>query len=350
MTKPTALTAIPTHILTGFLGAGKTTVILNLLKSKPESERWAVLVNEFGEIGIDGSLMQGQQAHTDQVFIREVPGGCMCCASGVPMQIALNELLKQARPDRLLIEPTGLGHPKEVLKALQAEHYQSVLALQKVVTLVDARKLSDTRYTEHQTFIDQVAIADIVVGSKADLYEAGDAQRLMDFVQTLGVKPTQVLLAEQGSLELDVVVGDTIHVVKLTQPLRHEHADHRHSDTYHSNPHSTSSQDSPVLETGYACSVNEGEGFSSIGWRFSPTYVFRREQILNWINHVTMSKNIERIKAVIKTSEGYFAYNVTGDSFSETEFDDCAESRIEIITTAIDDCWQDQIIACTEVL
>ncbi|GAK82559.1 putative metal chaperone [Vibrio ponticus] len=65
---------VPTNIITGFLGVGKTTTILNLLKSKPENENWAVLVNEFGEIGIDGAMMTDQGA-----MIKEVPGGCMCC-------------------------------------------------------------------------------------------------------------------------------------------------------------------------------------------------------------------------------------------------------------------------------
>ncbi|MCW9018042.1 MAG: hypothetical protein OQJ89_13815, partial [Kangiellaceae bacterium] len=112
------ITAIPTSIITGFLGVGKTTTILNLLKSKPSNERWAVLVNEFGEIGIDGSLFKGQQSEENGIFIREVPGGCMCCAASLPMQIALNRLLAYAKPDRLLIEPTGLGHPLEVLDVL----------------------------------------------------------------------------------------------------------------------------------------------------------------------------------------------------------------------------------------
>ncbi len=118
---------VPTNIITGFLGVGKTSAILQLLKNKPSNERWAVLVNEFGEIGVDGSLMTSQHHNEQGVFIREVAGGCMCCAAGVPMQVALNQLLTQAKPDRLLIEPTGLGHPKEVLRVLSAKHYQTVM-------------------------------------------------------------------------------------------------------------------------------------------------------------------------------------------------------------------------------
>lgn len=94
-----------TNLITGFLGSGKTTTIRHLLAHKPDRERWAVLVNEFGEIGIDGALLADSGA-----VLKEIPGGCMCCVNGLPMQVGLNMLLQQAKPDRLLIEPTGLGH------------------------------------------------------------------------------------------------------------------------------------------------------------------------------------------------------------------------------------------------
>ena len=103
--------AVPTNIITGFLGVGKTSSLLHLLKQKPANERWAILINEFGEIGIDGSLVNGSRnkapnnnaSNEKRVFIREVPGGCMCCAAGLPMQIALNQLLAESKPNRLLI-------------------------------------------------------------------------------------------------------------------------------------------------------------------------------------------------------------------------------------------------------
>ena len=93
---------VPTNIITGFLGAGKTTAILHLLQHKPANERWAVLVNEFGEIGVDGSLFQGQFSQEHGVYIKEVPGGCMCCTAGLPMQIALSLLLTKAKPASLV--------------------------------------------------------------------------------------------------------------------------------------------------------------------------------------------------------------------------------------------------------
>ena len=141
------LLGIPTNVISGFLGVGKTSAILNLLNQKPSHERWAVLVNEFGEIGIDGSLLQNNQSTDSNIFIREVPGGCMCCTAGISMQLAIAQLLEKAKPDRLLIEPTGLGHPKEVLDILSASYYKEILSIQKTITLVDARTVSYTHLT-----------------------------------------------------------------------------------------------------------------------------------------------------------------------------------------------------------
>ena len=108
-----------TNLITGFLGSGKTTSILHLLAHKDPNEKWAVLVNEFGEVGIDGALLADSGA-----LLKEIPGGCMCCVNGLPMQVGLNTLLRQGKPDRLLIEPTGLGHPKQILDLLTAPVYE----------------------------------------------------------------------------------------------------------------------------------------------------------------------------------------------------------------------------------
>ncbi|MBL4827872.1 MAG: GTP-binding protein [Spongiibacteraceae bacterium] len=177
------LKAIPTNVITGFLGVGKSTAIVHLLKQKPHNERWAVLVNEFGEVGIDGGLIHGNNKAEQGITIREVPGGCMCCTAGLPMQMAPNSLLTRAKPQRLLIEPSGLGHPKEVLDTLSSPHYRSVLDMRATVTLVDARKMLDERYTDHQSFNQQLEIADIIVANKADQYQNKDFPALLKYLE-----------------------------------------------------------------------------------------------------------------------------------------------------------------------
>ncbi|CCN81595.1 putative Cobalamin (vitamin B12) biosynthesis CobW-like [Vibrio nigripulchritudo SFn27] len=320
---------VPTNIITGFLGVGKTSAILHMMKNKPSNERWAVLVNEFGEIGVDGSLIQGNHDEKQQVFIREVPGGCMCCAAGLPMQIALNQLLSEAKPDRLLIEPTGLGHPKEVLQVLSSAHYRKVLSLQKNITLVDARKLSDSIYTQHDTFNQQIEIADTVVGHKLDLYQGDEKATLEEYVAKVGRPNTRVIFAQHGDIPFAEFEGKaTVH----SQPPHHHH--HGHNKPLVS--------ELPIPESGVLKATNQGEGFHSVGWRFSPEKIFNRNTLLALLAGL----NVERMKAVFITESGIFGYNMTSDGLAEAELDDCYESRIELISTKVDESFESQLLGC----
>lgn len=324
------LAAIPTNVITGFLGVGKTTAILSLLAKKPKHETWAVLVNEFGEIGIDGELLKGSLGNDNTVFVRQVPGGCMCCAAGLPMQVALNQLLKQAKPDRLLIEPTGLGHPKEVLQVLHSEQYQYVLDIQQTVTLVDARKLADPRYIEHDTFNQQIEIADLVVGNKVDLYLANQKQQLIDFVAHSKNSHAQVLFTEQGKLDPMLLKSSANNLDSFTNELAH----HNH---HHNNAEATAQ----LPESGFIKVENSGEGFQSIGWRFSKRYVFDRKKLNNFLLGFTE----ERIKAVMLTDEGVFAFNFSDGCLTESVLLECEQSCIEIIARTLPDNLHEQLMA-----
>lgn len=324
--------SIPTNIITGFLGTGKTSAILHLLKNKPSQERWAVLVNEFGEIGVDGTFLTSKHGEEQGVFIREVPGGCMCCAAGLPMQIALNQLLQHAKPDRLLIEPTGLGHPKEILQVLSAEYYQDVLYLQKTLTLLDARNLQDTRYTNHDTFNQQIAIADTVVANKVDLYQEEDKVRLLNYVKEIGQANVAVIFAEHGNVDYSQLSGQT--ALKISAP----HSHHHHKTT------KKLASELPIPACGYIKAVNKGEGFNSIGWRFSASIVFNYNKILSLLNSLKM----KRIKGVFITDKGIFYFNDTAESLTVIECDESKESRIEIIDEQLDDNLEEQLIDCYE--
>jgi len=320
--------AVPTNIITGFLGAGKTSAIVHLLQDKPNNERWAILVNEFGEIGIDGNLMQGQYTEEHGVFVREVPGGCMCCAAGLPMQIALNMLLAKSKPDRLLIEPTGLGHPKEVLETLSNEHYQDVLSIQKIITLVDARQLNDERYTSNDTFKQQIAIADIIIGNKQDLYAEGDKQSLSLYLNEHFEPTKQLEFTEHGQIDLNLLTGRT--------DAKAGHAHHHHSKQ------SVLASDQPLPASGYLKAENQGEGFFSVGWRFDKQHQFDRSKLYLFLSGL----EAERMKAVFITNEGMFGYNLADNSLKELALAECEESRIEIIAESIKEEWEAEIMAC----
>lgn len=324
----TPLQGIPTNVVSGFLGSGKTTTLLHLLKTKPADERWAVLVNEFGEVGVDGSLFQGLHSEQGGVFVKEVPGGCMCCTAGLPMQIALNQLLTRARPDRLLIEPTGLGHPKEVLAVLTSDYLQKVLVLQTCVALVDARKLADTRYTSHATFNEQLQYADLIIGSKHDLYTPGDEKALQDYIALHNSAQPMVVFAEYGRISPSLLMGPS----KVVNRLQHVH---------HHPPSSNSTLDDAMPACGYLKVENTGEGYRSVGWRISPEHTFAYDRLCVWLGGLT----VERLKGVFITDKGVLGVNMTRDTLTEMPLDDCLESRVEIINEILSPEWESELLA-----
>ncbi len=311
------IVAVPTNIITGFLGVGKTTAILHLLKSNPRNERWAVLVNEFGEIGVDGSLLVGDNSVDGQVYIREVPGGCMCCAAGLPMQIALNQLLVQAKPDRLLIEPTGLGHPIEVIQVLSEQYYKKTLQLQRIVTLVDARKLSRKEYTSHNTFNQQLEVADIIVGNKHDQYSQKDKLNLRQYIKERDFNPESIQFVEQGSLNIDWLNGVSSSAMRIVE----------NSPLPVQTDFSGEVSEPELPENGFFSAINKGEGFNSEGWRVSPEIVFNKDKLITWLH----SLDVERMKAVFITNKGIYGFNLSDGLLTQIELSECFESRVEII-------------------
>ena len=331
MHKSEQISGVPSNIITGFLGAGKTSTILQLLKNKPESEKWAVLVNEFGEIGIDGSIIEGQFSEQQGVYIREVPGGCMCCTAGLPMRVALTQLIRRAKPDRLLIEPTGLGHPKEVLDTLRDENFRGVIAIQKIVTLLDARNLSDQRYLNNETFAEQIAIADIVLANKQDLYSDKDKEVALDYLTEQSLDQAQLLFTEQGLIEPSLLDGpkplaaDYSLIANEPSSTKHQHA-----------------LEAEIPECGYLNAVNRGEGFASTGWRFDQQFQFDQSKLFVFLSGI----NADRLKATFVTQSGSYAYNLTKDALTEVPVEQLDESRIEIIANELNPTWEQGLFAC----
>lgn len=319
---------IPTNIITGFLGAGKTTLIQQLLTLKPETERWAILVNEFGEIGIDGAFFKGRPENN--IYVREVPGGCMCCTSGLPMQIALNQLVSYAKPHRLLIEPTGLGHPKEVLASLQQSHYQETFSIRSTLTLIDARLAANARYSQHQIFKEQLEIADHIIATKADLYEENDQANLEAYLTQLGLGNTPLTVLDDNKIELSVLSPTT----RFTLP---ETAHHEHGVTAE-----LLDIEQELAANGQVKVSNAKGGFYSCGWAFHPDIVFDFKQVMSALTVL----DVYRLKAVMITNEGIFAFNKLDEVLSCNELDESMDSRLEIITA--DEVALEQVIDTLE--
>lgn len=309
---------IPTNIITGFLGVGKTTAIRHLLASKPMDQTWSVLVNEFGEIGIDGAMLKAPGVH-----VREVPGGCICCVAGLPMKIALNMLIATTRPDRILVEPTGLGHPAEIINTLTGEYYDTVLDLRATVTLVDPRKLSDVRYSENETFKDQLAVADVLVANKKDLAAESDWFAFEQLVQEFDPPKAAIYKVEQGAL-----APEWLDAARSSHKLAHPSL---HQDSRLSPGVSLYQGVKLPADQEFIRRENQGQGYYACGWLFQPHIQFSFNHLFGWL----MGVATVRTKAVMHTDQGVFSFNAEQGVLSvnplPVEVDQLPDSRIEFI-------------------
>ncbi|MGY2572493.1 CobW family GTP-binding protein [Vibrio sp. C8] len=306
---------VPTNIITGFLGVGKTTTILNLLNNKPENEKWAVLVNEFGEIGIDGAMMTDQGA-----LIKEVPGGCMCCTAGVPMSVGINALLRQ-KPDRLIIEPTGLGHPKQVIATLTSDQYTPYVNLKATIGLVDPRNLSNEKYTSNQNFNDQLQTADVIIGNKVDECTAHDIDVFNDWVTDQTPAKVFHKLVTRGQLPIEVLDIERVHGGASSHIESHHHQHAQMEPEFQLNPNQA-----------FARKENKGQGYYSCGWLFGAEYRFNFDELFSMISDLTA----ERVKAVVNTDRGCYAFNSANGVVSVNELSlEGFESRLEVIDSQL---------------
>ena len=310
---------IPTNIIFGFLGAGKTTAILDLLSRKPDNERWAVLVNEFGEIGIDGKIfsqavLEGKVEGKVEgnVTVKEVPGGCLCCVAGVPFQVGLTELVRSARPDRLIIEPTGLGHPKEIIKTLQNKTNQQFIALQQTITLVDPRKLQDERYLSHEHFIGQIDVADVLLANKADVCSQEDLDTFWAFAEAYVKTKSHIGVTQQGHIELEWLgKKNSIDGGGVDEREPHSNPHSRDHDHNHSHNHDPNTQ----------------------SWIFPSSQIFNYEAVIAWVT----SFSSMRLKAIVKTNNGNFIINQSDDDpVSIGKVEGLKESVVEVIGVMMD--------------
>lgn len=294
----------------GFLGAGKTTAILNLLQQKPADENWAVLVNEFGQIGIDGAIYASQNA-----TVRELPGGCLCCALGLPFQVTVNRMISEIKPHRLIIEPTGLGHPKRLLDTLTGGYYRQVLDVRASICLLDPRKLKDSRYTGNANFLDQIALSDVLVANKIDLADAEDISIFNQWVKNSHPVKKVSAQTKQGSLSIDWLDLPRNPARSALYPAAHGSADSIQKIVAGSK-HPDTPESAPV-----------DEDYRSAGSVYPVGSCFDYTRLYN----VLSRHKIRRVKAVVATDQGWFIFNAVDGLFDCMQIQAGQDSRIEML-------------------
>lgn len=305
--------AIPVHIISGFLGAGKTTLLKQLLAQKPEQEVWAVLMNEFGQIGVDQQLLSQDEGYA----VKELLGGCLCCSSQLPMQIALSRLLSEAKPDRLFIEPTGLGHPAQLLEQLTEPYWHSQLKMQVLVTVVDGSRLHDQAWTQQYLYADQLKAAQLIVISHPDLMAKADHLALQHLKAEYQPYAQRWLMAEQGQLDITEIQQDYQGSPRQPQPL------------LKLRPRLSQTDEAPVVirQLPYHY-VERAQGYQVAGWKFPKRWQFDFYELLDLLCE---QQDWLRIKGIFNTQQGWKSFNFNPEQFNYQSAEEGIDNRVEII-------------------
>lgn len=220
---------IPTTVITGFLGAGKTTLVRHVIEHA-QGRRIAIIVNEFGSLGIDGELLKGcgiESCGDDDIV--ELANGCLCCTVADEFLPTMEALLdRDDPPSHILIETSGLALPKPLLKAFDWPSVRNRVTVDGVIAVVDAPALDDGRFADDpeavqqqraeddsldhdnplaEVFEDQLSAADLIVLNKTDLLDAASIGRLTQQIADSITRAVKVVNAREGKIDPNVLLG-----------------------------------------------------------------------------------------------------------------------------------------------
>ena len=211
-------------IISGFLGAGKTTLIKKLLKEAFEGEQVVLIENEFGEIGIDGGFLKDAG-----IEIREMNSGCICCSLVGDFGASLKEVVEKYHPDRILIEPSGVGKLSDVIKAVQGVEEDVDIQLNSYTTVVDAKKCKMYMRNFGEFFDNQVQYAGAIIMSRTDIVDEKKAMESMELLRSINEKAA-IITTPIEKLDGKKILEVMEHPVSLADELLKEEHEHHHHD------------------------------------------------------------------------------------------------------------------------
>lgn len=301
-------------IISGFLGAGKTTVIKKLIAEGLQAEKLVLIENEFGEIGIDGGFLQDAG-----IEIREMNSGCICCSLVGDFSEALKKVLAQYAPDRIIIEPSGVGKLSDVIKAVHAVQAETALEMNSYTTVVDAQKCKMYMKNFKEFFNNQIAYANTIVLSRTQMMEEKALEAVVHELKHVNeqahvittpweeLNGEDILAVMNGSCQLEKELMEKEHICSV---CGHQHKEHEH---HHDHAHHH--------EEGCSCGCDHehhdhdhhhhhaDEVFSSWGKETPRTYERDElETILKQLNEEDHYGKVLRAKGMVKSNDDTWLY------------------------------------------
>jgi G3E family GTPase len=282
-----------------------------------------VLVNEYGDVSIDGAMIEG--SGPDGVSVREVGGGCVCCASAPYLPVALHFLLLDAKPERLIIETTGLGHPARLLDTLRL-NYRDRLEVRAVIGLVDPADFAKPEMRENPIFADQIQLSDVIVMNKLDTASpelVGEFQKWAE-----GLFPPKLLIAGTTYGRLDPAWLDLTANDERLPLFPEAHAHHEQEPVSLGLPSRSPKPGSPVRYPS-----PPGVKPACCGWIFHEADVFDEAKLLALLGG---TKGVSRLKGVFHLPDEWTAVNRAGTAVSVSPTAYRRDSRLEVFSDSLD--------------
>lgn len=307
-----ARAAIPVWVVTGPLGVGKTTLIAQLFANKPAAEDWVVLLNEFTDAGIDALTVAA--AARGAFDVRLVPGGCLCCAGEADFRRNLLELIHERRPARIVVEPSGIGHPVGIVEELLAHEARGELRLEWVLGLLDSSHLSALDPGAASVAAAAVQIADAVLLTKADIIEPAARSRFFAGVERLYPPKRWSGVIQDGVLPSDLFESMLFPPARSAGRVRqvshhHEHHEHHehHGSREQAGRHDDSQDELVTLGEGERRSIIR-LGRPGARWVFPRSVAFSRSRlaavfVAGAAPLGVEAGELERFKAVVRIAE-----------------------------------------------
>jgi G3E family GTPase len=311
---------IPTHLICGPLGIGKTTAIIDYLRRHAADQFTAVLVNDFGPVGLDAAIMEADlgSAAKDNMSIHMLPGGCVCCTAAAGLIGAIEQLSAMPRLDRIIIEPSGLalvGGMIDLVLDLADKHS---LELRPVIALVEPRLLDRPGFHAAPYYVRVVEAADILVANRCDLASPAQIAAFDKWAADLFPPKLRILKTQQG------------HIPDEVFDLRYDHQPQRHS------PHTT------------AHSAPEQAG----GTSWPADVCFSNDAILDllgeWSRIGFVGNDVLRIKSLLRTNDGWKLFEIARGQVYHRSTDYRRDNRIDWITSGpvLDEVIREQFERC----
>lgn len=342
---------IPTNVIVGFLGSGKTTAITKLIDQRPTDELWSILVNEYGIVSIDHALVESGQ---EGVAVEELGGGCVCCTLALAFEPLLAQFIRRTKPDRLILEPSGVSHPANLVDILRGPNFSRAIDLRNIICIIDPKDFKDPRWRDTEVFQDQVQLADIVVLNWTDKRDRELIDRCHEWIETF--TPPKQLVVETSfgvidpkllDMEFELVrfplfadahpsaksESPELTVLELVPESNQDHSEHAHDTEAEVDLNQRKPTPRQPLRF-----QNKDSDYDACGWIFHVDDIFDRDKLLDLLGYV---HPIVRLKGVFQCEDDWWLINRAKDGTSYAPSAYRRDSRLEIILDRKTSGWED---------